>query len=73
MEGSTRLWERHPAAMRAALARHDGLIEEVAALPLAGPGARLRARGSCDRLDGLDTARAARTEAGRIFERLGVA
>jgi class 3 adenylate cyclase len=26
-EGSTRLWERHPAAMRAALAGHDALIE----------------------------------------------
>jgi class 3 adenylate cyclase len=31
VEGSTRHWEEHPAAMRAALARHDALIEaEVA-------------------------------------------
>ena len=29
VEGSTRLWERHPAAMGAALARHDELIEET--------------------------------------------
>ena len=26
VEGSTRLWEAHPAAMRAALARHDALL-----------------------------------------------
>src|SRR5688500_5201250 len=26
IEGSTRLWERHPGAMRAALARHDALM-----------------------------------------------
>ena len=25
LEGSTRLWERHPVAMRSALARHDAL------------------------------------------------
>jgi len=27
VEGSTRLWERHPDQMRAALAEHDALIE----------------------------------------------
>src|SRR5947209_4135139 len=27
VEGSTRLWEQHPEAMRQALARHDALIE----------------------------------------------
>ena len=27
VEGSTRLWEAHPAAMAAALARHDALVE----------------------------------------------
>ena len=26
VEGSTRLWEAHPAAMQAALARHDALV-----------------------------------------------
>jgi class 3 adenylate cyclase len=26
LEGSTRLWEEHPEAMRAALAEHDALI-----------------------------------------------
>jgi class 3 adenylate cyclase len=26
IEGSTRLWEAHAAAMRAALARHDALL-----------------------------------------------
>jgi predicted ATPase/class 3 adenylate cyclase len=29
--GSTALWERHPAAMRSAIARHDALIEEALA------------------------------------------
>jgi predicted ATPase/class 3 adenylate cyclase len=29
IEGSTRLWEQHPAAMRAATVRHDGLVEEI--------------------------------------------
>ena len=27
--GSTQLWEQHPAAMPAALARHDGLLREA--------------------------------------------
>ncbi len=27
VEGSTRLWERHPEQVRAALAEHDALIE----------------------------------------------
>jgi predicted ATPase/class 3 adenylate cyclase len=30
VEGSTRLWERHPGQMRAALAEHDALIEFLA-------------------------------------------
>ncbi|MGI9610893.1 MAG: adenylate/guanylate cyclase domain-containing protein [Acidimicrobiia bacterium] len=29
VEGSTRLWEEHPADMRTALARHDELLREV--------------------------------------------
>jgi class 3 adenylate cyclase len=29
IEGSTALWERHPTAMRAALARHDALLRET--------------------------------------------
>src|SRR6516225_10103901 len=29
VEGSTRLWEQDPAAMRAATARHDALVEEI--------------------------------------------
>src|ERR687888_1454876 len=29
VEGSTKLWERHPEQMRAALARHDALIESL--------------------------------------------
>jgi class 3 adenylate cyclase len=29
--GSTRLWEAHPAAMRAAIIRHDALIEALVA------------------------------------------
>jgi predicted ATPase/class 3 adenylate cyclase len=29
VEGSTRLWEQHPAAMKAATARHDALVEEA--------------------------------------------
>lgn len=31
IEGSTRLWEEHPEAMRLALARHDALLREVIA------------------------------------------
>jgi class 3 adenylate cyclase len=31
VEGSTRLWERHPDPMRAALARHDALVEQAVA------------------------------------------
>jgi predicted ATPase/class 3 adenylate cyclase len=30
VEGSTRLWDKHPQAMRAAMRRHDGLIDETA-------------------------------------------
>ena len=29
IEGSTRLWERHPEAMRVALRRHDGLMRDA--------------------------------------------
>src|SRR5438105_1481715 len=29
IEGSTRLWEQHAEAMRAALVRHDALVEEI--------------------------------------------
>jgi predicted ATPase/class 3 adenylate cyclase len=29
IEGSTRLWEQHPQAMRAALARHDSLLQQA--------------------------------------------
>jgi class 3 adenylate cyclase len=29
IEGSTRLWEAHPDAMREALARHDDLVREA--------------------------------------------
>lgn len=29
IEGSTRLWEQHPAAMRAALARHDAILRQA--------------------------------------------
>src|SRR5579871_4740096 len=29
IEGSTRLWEQHPEAMRSALARHDALLEQA--------------------------------------------
>ncbi len=29
LEGSTRLWEQHPAAMPAAAARHDGLLRQA--------------------------------------------
>ena len=28
IEGSTRLWEQHPEAMRPALARHDEVLRE---------------------------------------------
>src|SRR5881628_2571061 len=29
VEGSTHLWERHPEQMRAALVRHDAIVEEL--------------------------------------------
>jgi class 3 adenylate cyclase len=29
LEGSTRLWEQDPEAMKAAMARHDELLEEA--------------------------------------------
>ena len=29
IEGSTKLWERHPAAMKAAVARHDAILRNV--------------------------------------------
>jgi len=32
IEGSTRLWEERPEAMREALARHDAILEEAIAL-----------------------------------------
>ena len=31
LEGSTRLWEEHPEAMKAALARHDGILQAAVA------------------------------------------
>ena len=45
VEGSTRLWEQAPAAMRAALARHDALIEN---LTEANQGFLVRPRGEGD-------------------------
>ena len=29
LEGSTRLWEEHPDAMRPALARHDAIVRDA--------------------------------------------
>ncbi len=29
LEGSTRLWEQHPVAMKAALARHDAILRDA--------------------------------------------
>ncbi|HEY3248127.1 MAG TPA: tetratricopeptide repeat protein [bacterium] len=37
IEGSTRLWEQHPDAMKQALARHDALLREV----IAGHGGQI--------------------------------
>jgi len=45
VEGSTRLWEEHPAAMRQALTRHDALIETVVA---GHQGVVVRPRGEGD-------------------------
>src|ERR671926_227707 len=45
VEGSTRLWEQHPRAMGAALARHDAIIEQTVARH---GGALVRPRGEGD-------------------------
>jgi class 3 adenylate cyclase len=45
VEGSSRLWEAHPEAMRAALARHDALVE---ALTERHGGCVVRPRGEGD-------------------------
>jgi class 3 adenylate cyclase len=46
IEGSTRLWESQPAAMQAALARHDALVREC----VAGRGGHIYERGRPDQL-----------------------
>jgi predicted ATPase/class 3 adenylate cyclase len=45
VEGSTRLWEQHPAEMRAATARHDALVEETVG---GNGGVLVRPRGEGD-------------------------
>jgi class 3 adenylate cyclase len=47
VEGSTALWERHEALMRAVAARHDALLD---ALITAHGGSRVRERGEGDSL-----------------------
>src|SRR5438552_2401685 len=47
IEGSTRLWEQHPEAMRAALARHDAL---AAAVIEQHAGTLVKSRGEGDSL-----------------------
>src|SRR4249920_794277 len=47
MEGSTKLWEAHPEAMKAALARHDAL---AAAIFTARDGVLVKSRGEGDSL-----------------------
>jgi hypothetical protein len=53
IEGSTRLWEAHPEAMRVALARHDAVVREAVesagGYVFSAPGNfRLRLRGKCE-------------------------
>jgi class 3 adenylate cyclase len=43
LEGSTRLWERPPDQMRAALVRHDALVEGLVAEPAPPFAERVRA------------------------------
>ena len=45
IEGSTRLWEDAPDAMPAALARHDEIVDEIAA---ANNGTSVKSRGEGD-------------------------
>jgi len=45
VEGSTSLWERYPEAMRATMARHDALVEQIVA---EHGGAVVRPRGEGD-------------------------
>jgi class 3 adenylate cyclase len=47
VEGSTRLWEEHPQAMRAVMARHDALLTAVFAQH---DGVVVRPRGEGDSL-----------------------
>src|SRR5690349_19929995 len=47
IEGSTRLWEKHPEAMKAAVARHDALAASVIA---AHQGVLVKSRGEGDSL-----------------------
>jgi class 3 adenylate cyclase len=47
IEGSTRLWEQHPDAMRAALARHDAV---AAAILAQYAGTLVKSRGEGDSL-----------------------
>src|SRR3989442_1111872 len=47
IEGSTRLWEQHPEAMRLALARHDALAAAVIAQH---SGSLIKSRGEGDSL-----------------------
>jgi class 3 adenylate cyclase len=47
VEGSTKLWEEHPEAMRAALARHDALASAIVA---GNRGTLIKSRGEGDSL-----------------------
>src|SRR6516162_4733089 len=53
VEGSTPLWERHEATMRAVTARHDALLDAIIS---AHGGQRVRERGEGDSLFAVFTA-----------------
>ncbi len=64
IEGSTRLWEEHPDAMRRALAVHDALLRDaiVEHRRTRGEEHRRRVRGVRDAHDGVDAAVAMQRE-----------
>src|SRR4029079_18066357 len=83
LEGSTRLWEEHPDAMRDALARHDAILRDAVTehhgdiVKTTGDGVHAVFTSARDALDAalaaqLDLQRAAWDEVGELRVRMGL-